>query len=55
MKKVLIINGHPDKESYNTGLANSYYKGLKTTNSIIDRIDLFDLNFDPNLKFGYRK
>ncbi len=55
MKKVLIINGHPDKESFNHALANSYRTGLEKSDAIIDQIDLIDLDFDPILKFGYRK
>jgi NAD(P)H dehydrogenase (quinone) len=27
MKKILIINGHPDKESFNFALAEAYKKG----------------------------
>jgi hypothetical protein len=26
-KKILILNGHPDKESYNYALAEAYFKG----------------------------
>jgi NAD(P)H dehydrogenase (quinone) len=26
-KKILIINGHPDQESFNFGLAEAYKKG----------------------------
>jgi len=55
MKNVLIINGHPDKESYNHVLANSYREGLSKTNAIISQINITDLNFNPNLEFGYRK
>ncbi|CAM1373190.1 NAD(P)H-dependent oxidoreductase [Tenacibaculum xiamenense] len=55
MKKVLIINCHPDKKSFNHALANSYRQGLEKSNAIIDQIDLIDLDFDPVLKFGYRK
>lgn len=55
MKKVLIINGHPNKESFNFALANAYKKGAETTNAIIDVINIRDLNFNPNLEFGYQK
>lgn len=55
MKHILIINGHPDKESYNTALAKSYYEGTLKTNAKANLIHLSDLKFSPNLEFGYRK
>lgn len=54
-KKVLIINGHPDKESFNYALANAYRQGLEKTNTLVDQVNLADLEFNPNLAFGYRK
>lgn len=55
MKKVLIINGHPDKESYNFALAQAYIKGAAKINTEIQVINIRELNFNPNLEFGYRK
>jgi len=55
MKKILIINGHPDKESFSFALSNSYKKGAEISNAKIEEINIRDLNFNPNLKFGYRK
>jgi putative NADPH-quinone reductase len=55
MKRILIINGHPDKESYNFGLSEAYKKGAKTSNAEIKEINIRELNFNPNLQFGYRK
>lgn len=55
MKKVLLINGHPDPESYNHALAAAYRQGLATTNATIEQIDIGALQFNPNLQFGYRK
>ena len=55
MKKILIINVHPDKESYNFSLSEAYKKGAIQTNARIDEINISDLNFNPNLEFGYRK
>jgi putative NADPH-quinone reductase len=54
-EKTLIINGHPDKESFNFGLAEAYKKGAKASNIQADIIHLRDLDFNPNLQFGYRK
>ncbi|KIX19877.1 NAD(P)H dehydrogenase [Flavobacterium sp. 316] len=55
MKEILIINGHPNKESYNFSLAEAYKKGAKTTNANIEQINICDLQFNPNLEFGYQK
>ncbi|MBW1297771.1 NAD(P)H-dependent oxidoreductase [Aquimarina litoralis] len=55
MKKILIINGHPDKESFNFGLSEAYKKGAKKSGAKIDEINIRELNFDVNLEFGYRK
>lgn len=55
MKQVLIINGHPDKESFNYALSDAYKKGANKTNSVISQINIAELEFNPNLKFGYRK
>lgn len=55
MKNVLIINGHPDKESYNLALADAYSAGLSKTNAMVSQINIADLNFNPNLAYGYRK
>lgn len=55
MKKILIINGHPDKESLCFELANAYERGAKSNSQVeVQRIDLIDLDFDPILKYGYR-
>ncbi|MEQ9165099.1 MAG: NAD(P)H-dependent oxidoreductase [Fulvivirga sp.] len=55
MKKILIINGHPDKESFSFGLSESYKKGAAKSNAEIKEINIRELNFNPNLQFGYRK
>lgn len=53
--KVLIINGHPDKESYNHALASSYKKGAVNSGAEVQEINIGELDFNPNLQFGYRK
>jgi len=54
-KKIVIINGHPDNESFNFALMNAYKKGVSTTDSEIKEIIINELDFNPNLKFGYRQ
>ena len=55
MKNVLIVNGHPDKESFNYALSDAYKKGVNKTNVILSQINISELDFNPNLRFGYRK
>lgn len=55
MKKILLINGHPDSESFNFGLYEAYKKGAIKSNAEIKEIIIRDLEFNPNLQFGYRK
>jgi putative NADPH-quinone reductase len=52
MKQVLIINGHPDKKSYNYPLSEAYLKGASKTNAVLTQINIADLDFNPNLEFG---
>ena len=55
MKKILIINGHPDSESFNFGLSKAYKKGANNSGAEVKNINIRDLKFNPNLEFGYRK
>lgn len=55
MKQILIINGHPDKQSFNYALSEAYKEGANKTNAVITQINISDLDFNPNLKFGYRQ
>lgn len=53
--KILIINGHPDNESYNHALSVSYKKGATDSGAEVQQINISELEFNPNLQFGYRK
>lgn len=55
VKKILIINGHPNKESLNFGLADAYKKGALESNAEVKEIVIADLKFNPNLVYGYTK
>jgi len=55
MKKVLIINGHPDKLSFCFELARHYKKGADMAGADCKLVNLADLEFDPILASGYRK
>ncbi|QCW99174.1 NAD(P)H-dependent oxidoreductase [Aggregatimonas sangjinii] len=53
--KILIINGHPDKESFNWALAKAYKEGALSSGAEVREIRIAELDFDVNLQFGYRK
>ncbi len=55
MKKILVINGHPDKESFNFALSEAYKKSAKQSGAEVKEINIRELDFNPNLQFGYRK
>ncbi|MGF1669005.1 MAG: NAD(P)H-dependent oxidoreductase [Balneolaceae bacterium] len=55
MKKILLINGHPDKESYNFALSDAYKRGAAKSGAELREIQIRELDFDPNLQYGYRK
>jgi len=55
VKKILIINGHPSKESFNFAIAESYKNGALKSGAQIQEIIISELNFNPNLQFGYTK
>jgi len=55
MKKIAIINGHPNKDSFNFGVAEAYILGAVEAGAEVKEIVIRDLNFNPNLQFGYQK
>ena len=52
---ILIIQGHPDPESYCFALAEAYRRGALAGGAEVRDIVVAQLNFDPNLRYGYRK
>jgi NAD(P)H dehydrogenase (quinone) len=55
MKKILIINAHPNKESFSFGIAEAYTRGAIRSGAEVKEIVIRDLNFNPNLQFGFQK
>jgi putative NADPH-quinone reductase len=55
MKKILVIQAHPDPESFNAALAKAYIQGAEKTGAEVKLLVISELNFDPVLRFGYRK
>jgi putative NADPH-quinone reductase len=55
MIKILIIDGHPNKDSFNNAITQAYLKGAKNAEAEIKVIIIRELQFNPNLAFGYQK
>ncbi|OMQ11554.1 NAD(P)H-dependent oxidoreductase [[Flexibacter] sp. ATCC 35103] len=55
MKKIVIINGHPNPSSFNFAIAQSYLNGAIESKALVETITIAELQFNPNLKFGYTK
>lgn len=54
MKKVLIIQGHPVKDTFSKFLFESYVKGAKSSGAELKTLVLRDLQFELNFREGYR-
>ena len=55
MRKIVVINGHPDPLSFNAAIAQSYIKSARDAGSEVRYIAIGALDFNPNLAFGYRQ
>ena len=54
-KKILIVQGNPDKNSFCDALAEAYKKGAFDANAEVKEINIREIEFNPNLAFGYKK
>ena len=54
-KKVFILLGHPDKETYSGAMAESYEKGALESGHEVRRTNLGEVDFDPILHKGYKE
>jgi len=52
-KNILLILGHPSKNSFNKALLDVYQKGAESTGAYCKTIYIADLHFDINLADGY--
>lgn len=55
MKRILIINAHPVRDSLCDALALQYKKGAEAAGASCKMICLAELNFDPILRYGFTK
>ena len=53
--KILVINGHPDKESYCQAIFQTIVENLDSGRHELEAINLNEEDFDPVLRYGYRK
>ena len=52
--RILVILGHPRKDSFCAALAEAYAGGAKDKGKEVKTLALIDLDFDPILRNGYR-
>lgn len=52
-KRILIVLGHPDSESFCGAIASAYETAARTAGHKVLRIDLGKIRFDPVLHKGY--
>lgn len=55
MKKLLLINDHPDKQSFNHALSAAFVAGIDKSYWEVSELNLIDLQFNPILLYGYRQ
>ncbi len=54
-KKIFILLGNPDTETFSGKVADTYEKSAKETGHSVRRLNLGELNFDPILHKGYKE
>lgn len=55
MKKIVLLQGNPTKESYSGRLADDYENAAKEAGHEVHRYNISDMRFDPILHKGYNE
>ncbi|WP_010250324.1 NAD(P)H-dependent oxidoreductase [Myroides injenensis] len=55
MTNITLINGHPNSNSLNTTIAEKYIQHAKQLNVEVRYIAIGQLDFNPNLMYGYQQ
>ena len=53
--KILVINGHPDKGSFCQEIFRTIVENIDSNHHELESINLNEIDFDPVLRYGYRK
>ena len=54
-KKIFILLGHSDKETFSGSIADNYERGAKEAGHEVHRLNIGELQFDPILHKGYKE
>lgn len=55
MKKIFVLLGHPDTQTFSGAVASAYEHGAKDAGHEVHRLNLGELEFDPILHKGYKE
>lgn len=50
---ILVINGHPNPDSLNATVAQTYIQTAETLGATVRYLAISELDFNPNLQYGY--
>ncbi len=54
-KKILVLLGNSDKETYSGAMADHYQAGAEDAGHEVQRVNIGDMQFDPILHKGYKE